>query len=151
MTLAWARTIHKFQGQAAGPVAENQIPNTFECIICDPDNKDRENTALGLFYTALSRATTLGDDNGDNSAICFTGDNCNEERIRNIGRRKHTDQDYQRVLQRAAWVDNLKQNKRKDTMTSQSIDALGKWAETTKFTNDELAERINQYKQTLRK
>ena len=145
LTLAWARTIHKFQGQSAGPVDENQIPNTFECIICDPDTKESEHKAMGLFYTAISRATTLGDDRGDNSAIYFDGDSYNENRIRNIGRRKHTDQDTERVSQRTAWVNCLQQHKRK-WPTPKTTNEIGKWAETTKYTEKDLKNRINEYK-----
>ena len=82
----------------------------FQCIVCDPDKREAERSALGLFYTALSRATTLGDKNGDNSAIYFIGDNFCEERIRNIGRLKQTDDDYK--------VDYLKQNTRQDNLTN---------------------------------
>ena len=89
LTLAYARTIHKFQGQSAGPVDKGKIPNIYGCIICDPDKSEVEGRALGLFYTALSRATTLGDDDGLNSANYFTGEDFNEKRIRNLGKRKN--------------------------------------------------------------
>ena len=89
LTLAYARTIHKFQGQSAGPVDKGKIPNIYGCIICDPDKSEVEGRALGLFYTALSQATTLGDDDGLNSAIYFTGEDFNEKRIRNLGKRKN--------------------------------------------------------------
>jgi hypothetical protein len=72
--LAFARTIHKFQGLSAGPVDAGKIPNMYDCIICDPDMKQSEARATGLFYTALSRATTFGDSEGLNSAIYFMGE-----------------------------------------------------------------------------
>ena len=37
LSLAYARTIHKFQGLSAGPVDEGKIPNMFDVIVCDPD------------------------------------------------------------------------------------------------------------------
>ena len=64
LTLAYARTIHKFQGMSAGPVDEGKIKNMYDVIVCDPDEKSFQGTVLGLLYTATSRATTLGDDNG---------------------------------------------------------------------------------------
>ena len=82
--MSYARTIHKFQGLTAGPVNEGKIPNMYQCIICDPDEKKIEGTSLGLFYTATSRATTLGDDDGMNSAIYFSGNQFKEERIRGL-------------------------------------------------------------------
>ena len=82
---AYGRTIHKFQGQTAGPVDEGRPPNQYEVIICDPDDRKWEGKFMGLFYTALSRATTLGDANGLNSAIYFTGKDFKEDRIRTIG------------------------------------------------------------------
>ena len=45
----------------------------FDVIVCNPDESKYEGKFLGLFYTAVSRATTLGDDDGLNSALYFTG------------------------------------------------------------------------------
>ena len=67
LEISYARTIHKFQGLTAGTVDEGKIPNMYQCIVCDPDEKKFEGTSLGLFYTALSRGTTLED---DEDAIC---------------------------------------------------------------------------------
>ena len=117
LCLSYARTIHKFQGMSAGPVDAGKIPNMFECIICDPDNKNVERTALGLFYTALSRATTLGDSEGRGSAIYFIGKDFKEERIRNIGIKQNTNESYRRVQERNTWVEYLNQNKFKTGIT----------------------------------
>jgi len=84
LTLAYARTIHKFQGLTAGPVDEGKIPNMHNVIVCDPDEKHFEGTAIGLLYTAVSRATTLSDDDGLNSAIYFDGNCFKANRIRNL-------------------------------------------------------------------
>ena len=58
LDVAYARTIHKFQGLSAGPVDEGKVPNMYDCIVCDPDEKKFEGSALGLLYTAVLRATT---------------------------------------------------------------------------------------------
>ena len=50
--------------------------------------KKIEGTSLGLFYTATTRATTLGDDDGLNSAIYFSGTRFREERIRGLTKLK---------------------------------------------------------------
>ena len=41
-----------------------KIPNQYQCLICDPHDSSAENTHLSVFYTAISRATTLGDEDG---------------------------------------------------------------------------------------
>ena len=108
LEVAYARTIHKFQGLTAGPVDEGKIPNMYQCIICDPDEKKYEGTSLGLFYTALSRATTLGDEDGLNSAIYFTGGDFKEQRFNRLTKLKGSLQDFKNVIKRQQWVDYMK-------------------------------------------
>ena len=69
LELSFACTIHKIQGLQAGPIDSGKTPNVSQTIICNPDTKAAESRATGLFYTAVSRATTRGDDNGLNSAV----------------------------------------------------------------------------------
>ena len=93
LEVAYARTIHKFQGLSAGPVDKDKVPNLYQCIICDPDEKKFEGTgALGLLYTAVSRGTTLGDTNGLNSAIYFDGKDFRRERIQRLAYCKDSNQ-----------------------------------------------------------
>ena len=54
MVLAWARTIHKFQGLQAGPTC-----STLK-IIADPGTDRFEAGTPGLLYTLISRAVTIG-------------------------------------------------------------------------------------------
>lgn len=110
LDLAFARTIHRFQGLSAGPVDKGKIENMYECIICDPDVKASEVRATGLLYTALSRATTLGDDNGLNSAIYFTGTNITRDRIQNVTMKSNKNEEYINVTRRRIWMNYLKQN-----------------------------------------
>ena len=84
LTLAFARSIHKFQGLQAGRTIQGQIPNMYESIVVDPGNKNREGNCPGLLYTAVSRATTLGNEDGLDSALYFTEDYSTDERFRNI-------------------------------------------------------------------
>ena len=74
--------------------------------------KKFEGTSLGLFYTATSRATTLGDDDGLNSAIYFSGSQFREERIRGLTKLKNSDQDFIMAKKRKKWVDFLKRRER---------------------------------------
>ena len=90
LEVLYARTIHKLQVLTAGPVDEGKIPNMYQCIVCDPDEKF-EGTSLGLFYTATPRATRLGDDDGLNSAIYFSGSQVREERIRGLTKFKNSE------------------------------------------------------------
>lgn len=71
LELAYARSIHKFQGMTVGPTKPGQPPNMYSTIICDPDDRRFEGMWPGLLYTMVSRATTLGDDSGVGSAIYF--------------------------------------------------------------------------------
>ena len=138
LTLAYTRTIHKFQCQSAGPVDEGKIPNMFEVIVCDPDENQFEGKALGLFYTTLSRATTLGDDDGLNSAIYFTGKEFREDRVRLLGKKKNGTDNYLNVKRRDIWVAHLETNTRKNTMTEEQLRTLANWAESTKYSYDTL-------------
>ena len=144
LVLAWARTIHKFQGLSAGPVDPGKIPNIFPSIVCDPDKREQERTALGLFYTALSRATTLGDANGDGSAIYFTGQDFNEARIRCIGKRMRSDADYVRAKQRSQWVSYLKKHIMPQT-TMPDAQSVLQWAASGRTSHSQLVERIETY------
>ena len=114
LEVAHARTIHKFQGLSAGPVDEGKIPNMYKCVICDPDNRRYEGSALGLLYTATSRATTLGNmKDGRNSAMYFTGKEFKEERIRRLVYCKDSDKKFVYAEKREKWVAFLKSNERR--------------------------------------
>ena len=85
LALAFARTIHSFQGASVGKTPPGQPDNTFHRIIADPGPRKQEGNMPGLFYTLLSRATTLGEDGKlETSAILFNGTNMTPSRIRNI-------------------------------------------------------------------
>ena len=145
MELAYGRTIHKFQGQSAGPVDDGKIKNQYEAIICDPDEHKYEGKFMGLFYTALSRATTLGSENGLKSAIYFTGLEFREDRFRNLGKQKGSVDDFVPIQKRTRWVQHLKNN----TVAVQELDDTMKenlvWAQTTKINGDKLYDRITEY------
>ena len=107
--LAYARTIHKFQGLSAGPVDEGKIKNMYDVIVCDPDERQHEGKQTGLFYTALSRATTLGDSTGRGSAIYFVGDAFNRDRVKLLTRRSNMFE-FENVMNRRTWVAYLQRN-----------------------------------------
>lgn len=148
---AYARTIHKFQGLTAGPVDEGKIPNMHKVLIVDPDEKHFEGKALGLLYTAVSRATTLGDDDGLNSAIYFDGADFKPDRIRNLIQKVEGGGEYESAKKRRRWVQHLDRNM---SASEPAIDALMKSQDAilnwTKIhcviTYDVLFRRINKYK-----
>jgi hypothetical protein len=85
LRLAFAQTIHTFQGQNAGPVEPGQTPNAVQKLVCDPGTRRFEGNSVGLFYTLLSRVTTFGNPlDKFSSAIYFTGNNMNMQRVLDI-------------------------------------------------------------------
>lgn len=85
LQLAFAKTIHTFQGQNVGKVPINQPQNTFQKIICDPGLKSFEGTNPGIFYSLSGRATTIGENESPlSSALYFTGKNMNTDRISHL-------------------------------------------------------------------
>ena len=150
LEVAYARTIHKFQGLSAGPVDHGKAKNFYQCIICDPDEKMYEGKgAIGLLYTAVSRATTLGDDNGLNSAIYFDGPEFKEERFQRLTKMKNSNEDFKWAKRRALWVAFL--NKR-ERMSKKRVQQTLRRSETVKaffeksFDCDFLHTRVQKYK-----
>jgi len=117
LTMAFARSIHKFQGLSAGPTDAGQLPNMYKYLVVDPDEKKFEGTWPGLLYTIVSRATTLGDENGFGSALYFDASDMdslpiNRYRFKNLlyQEQKKVLQ-YKRIVKRQKWVDRLHCNK----------------------------------------
>ena len=126
----------------------------FEVVICDPDEIQFESTNLGLLYTAVSRATTLGDDDGRNSAIYFftkrgdSSDSCKDfdgGRIRNIGKCKQGGQDYTRLNNRKQWVKHLSNNTRETHLSPTDQDRVLEWSKSNRVCYGELYNRISLY------
>ena len=140
LSLAFAKTIHTFQGGNAGPVDEGKPPNPIQRIICDPGTKQFEGINIGLFYTLLSRATSLGnidDATFKDSAIYFIGNNMNEDRIRNITKNANGN-DYLKVSKRNAWINYLHKHKHTSGISNPDKQSLFQWAECTKISHSRL-------------
>ena len=142
---AHARTIHKFQGQTAGPVDPGKPPNQYEVLMCDPDERRYESTCMGLLYTAISRATTLGDESGRGSAIYFFGSHFDESRFRNIGKKNGSTHDYEAIQKREKWVKYLKQGHVPISQLSRNQRTALKWAHEETYTYNFLYDRISDY------
>lgn len=122
----------------------------YECIICDPDCPEAETRATGLLYTALSRATTFGDEDGLNSAIYFMGQHLTTERIQEVTRSSRTKKELVNVTRRRNWVARLEKNAAKQRKTNINSDKFKKimtWATNTRYEYDELYKRTKMYVQ----
>jgi hypothetical protein len=130
LRLAYAQTLHTFQGQNAGPTMPGQPPNSISCIICDPGTRLFESKCVGLFYTLLSRITSLGDDSDKfSSTIYFIGDNMTPERILDITRTKKNEL-YHNAFLRHRFVAYLNEHMHTSGLTSQKREDLFQWVET---------------------
>jgi hypothetical protein len=117
----------------------------FKVIICDPDGKIVEGRNTGFFYTMLSRATTLGDPNGLNSAIYFTGPNLTKQRIQELTLKTNSLQVLGNVKRRTAWVQYL-ENHILDTsnISNTQMQNLFQWTQT-RIPYDILYKRTQKY------
>lgn len=106
--LAFAKTIHHFQGQEAGFCPNNSIQG----ILCDPGLLSFEQLSSGTFYTALSQAHSTGDLSLDLmnhcSNIYWIGPNILVKRIELIGTKENGTKPLQYVEQRDKLVTYLK-------------------------------------------
>jgi ATP-dependent exoDNAse (exonuclease V) alpha subunit len=131
LSLCYAKTIHTFQGQNAGPVESNQQPNPIQRIICDPGDKEFEGRNPGLFYTTFSRATTLGNDADKmSSAIYFKGANMTPDRVMNmrVGKNGRL---FKRPRLRDQWVRKLNKNMHVSGLNAASKQDIFIWAKNT--------------------
>ena len=145
LALAFARTIHSFQGASVGKTPPGQPENTFHRIIAYPGPRKQEGSMPGLFYTLLSRATTLGEEGKlETSAILFNGTNMTPSRIRNITR-KADGKLYSRVHNLRQWVNYLNKH-HLPRVTSDKVDEMLKWANNimeNPINQTELAKWVN--------
>jgi len=149
LDLAYARTIHTFQGLQAGPVPDGKPKNMFEALVCDPDEGAYESNALGLLHTCLSRGTTLGDTDGLNSAVYFHGEHFTEERIRRIGMKKDSVHYFERVYKRRFWVSHLRKHQVKSKLSRRQKKEIIGWISDTTCAYEELYHRIKSYVSAL--
>jgi hypothetical protein len=133
---AFGKTCHTFQGQNAGPVLENQPANTVLRIVCDPGNRGFEGINPGLFYTLMSRATTLGTpDDVRSSAIYFCGDDMTPGRVLFIDRKKEGGgrKLYDKAELRSAWVSQLKRGRHRSGIDEAELETLFKFFNETRL------------------
>lgn len=146
LTLAFARTIHTFQGMEAGP------SKLIKTLIVDVGSSQFESINPGVLYTALSRASTIGEQSTTNSAIYFSGP-LTYERLTNVkyvrklknGQKKM----YEKVQMRTKWIKFLKDRQKKTTIISKKeIVQLRHWCNNTIINTTELDNCIEFHKKT---
>ena len=147
LSLAFARTIHRFQGMEAGPSKDVKV------IVVDVGTTKFEGINPGLLYTALSRASTLGDDI-KSSAIYFSGP-LTYDRLMNVKYKRHcnrqTTEIYEKVKMRDKWIQHLNENKEKTKkITNNEMKDLKEWVNNASISIKKLDEIINFHKQFTR-
>jgi hypothetical protein len=143
LELSFATTIHKCQGLSVGPVQPGQPPNPAEKIIVDVGTSRFEAIVPGLFYVALSRATTMGGGDRRKSAIFFNGDNITKERLVRMTYKKDSTQKLIRIERRDAWVDLLVRHTHKSNLSSEDRDALFQWGSSARFSRQWTMDRTS--------
>jgi hypothetical protein len=133
LQLCYAKTIHKFQGQSAGPVALNQQPNPHQRIVINLGTRQFEGAHPGLTYTGLSRGTTLGISNDiSTSAVFFDGPDIYPARFTDISRSPTTGQEYKLVQMRSQWVSFLANHTIVSGFSENDILTIFSWVQTFK-------------------
>jgi hypothetical protein len=147
LTLAYGKTVHTFQGQTVGPVAPGRPENAIKRIIVEPGNRQFEGNNVGLFYTTVSRATTIGNPNDNkSSAIYFDGPDFSKARVTNLTREKSGNM-YKKAMLRKKWVTYMKQrNHQKQPYTTEQIQHLIDWITTKSVSDDDLKKIIQNCK-----
>jgi hypothetical protein len=96
--------------------------------VLEPGDRKFEGNYVGLFYTAMSRATTIGN-MGDRmgSAVYFDSPHFSKERFTNLTRQKNG-QMYHKALLRQIWVRFMKEkNKNRKQYTKEEMKKLFHW------------------------
>lgn len=150
LTLSFARSIHKFQGLQAGPTSQDQPSNMYTSLIVDPGTRSREGTCPGLLYTAVSRATTLGDESGLGSALYFRENTIDEDRLTNITIKPNTaDAKYKNVNKRDNWLLHAKEGteeRSRNMLTTAQLKEVLAWADVKRVQLHELDDHIEMYR-----
>jgi AAA domain len=152
LSLAYGRTIHTFQGQTVGPTQPGRPENPVKRIIVDPGSRGFEGNNVGLFYTAMSRATTIGNPNDKmSSAIYFDGLHFSQKRITNLTK-EQSGRLFKKAQLRQNWVKYMKENNRKRKYyTEKEMEYIFKWATNTRYNREFLKKTIEKNDQKQKK
>jgi hypothetical protein len=109
-------------------------------IICDVGTSRFESQNIGLLYTALSRATTIGtaESNRKESAIFFT-QSLDRNRLDRLTT-KADNTEYESIKQRNAWIHlmNKNINNKEMNISDKKINQTIEWASKTILTINDI-------------
>ena len=134
--IAWAKTIHTFQGQTVGFPKENGPRYTAKRIIVDLGKWSMEALCPGLSYVALSRATTIGKVGRTDNIPTKTLDSAFYFRagtfpqgIQDLTTLVNSTDEYLKVKARSNWVNYLKTKETNIHYTTQEEKNILAWFE----------------------
>lgn len=143
LVLSFARTIHTYQGQSAGPTKDNST-NAIMRLICDVGTARFESQNIGLLYTALSRATTIGsiEKQRTDSAIFFTH-SLDKSRLDRLSTKSDNDE-YEMIKRRNKWINLLTNNRNsiRNEVTNEQINSTLEWATVTRIPIEKIEDII---------
>ena len=148
LCLSFGRTIHTFQGQEAGP------GKPIKYIVVDVGSSGFEGKNPGTLYTAISRASTIGNGDPLKSALYFNGE-LEFSRLTNVkykrlkGKYKNQEKvEYDKVKFRTKWIDHLESNlNESETFSNEEKLHLRNWAMNTTISHETLDDILNFHKQ----
>ena len=141
--MAFAKTIHTFQGANVGPTYPGQPPNEASHVIVFPGPRSFEGKNPGLLYTIVSRVTTIGvPEDKFSSAIYFDGLDATSERYCNITTGANG-QPYEKVKQRQKWTEFLDKHCIPSSEIPEEKCYTTYWIEKNRLTQEHFEDLLN--------
>jgi len=143
LELAFARTLHTFQGGEAGH--GKPIP----AVVVEVGTSQFEANNVGTLYTSISRGSTTGNGNPDRSTIFFSGVNACKKRLQDTFHKKssfNSEQLLDKVKRRMRWIKKLLAGKRGNHPSAEEKEELQEWAMNFQMDRFELDELIDFHK-----
>ena len=130
LAVSFGKNIHRSQGANVGKTQPGRPDNAYYRLAGDPGTRNFEANNPGLFYTLLSRATTLGEEGKpETSAIFFKGVNMIPQRIDKITCKQGKEGGiYKKIEEMRNWVAYLTKHTMPRTK-DEDIDEMISWAE----------------------
>lgn len=149
LVLSYATTIHRCQGLTIGPSnSDSKSQNIAKSMIVDIGSRKFELANPGLFYTAFSRVTTIGDGSKSQSSLFFTGDTVTDERLLKMTYKKDSNEKTIIAQRRDAWIQLLNNNTHRSRLTKTQRTKVFKWISNTNRTQQWLISHVNRLPRT---
>jgi hypothetical protein len=115
MRLAWANTLHTFEGSNAGHTPDGTPKNSLHTVVIDVGQRADEARYCGLIYTAVSRPTTLGDAGSEVTipykcfnSVLYRRDETFPQHLEHLTHKIATREEYDKVHMQGMWVKHLR-------------------------------------------